>query len=124
MPNLVSNSLYFALVGAVPADRSIASGAGIGLAASLGAVTLPPRLGLTAEPTNRSTFTQASTVALYTRGVAAGYAQRALLGKTDRTDEFFSGKHIVVTGGSRPRLRCGQNSAASRRTSHHLWTLE
>jgi short-subunit dehydrogenase len=100
--DLAFNSLSFALIGAAPADRSITAGAAFGLAAGLGAVMLPKRLGLDDQPTNRSTFTQVTTVALYALGgLAAGSLRRGLHAQTNAAGEFLRGKHVVITGGSR-----------------------
>jgi hypothetical protein len=77
--DLVSNSGYFALLGAAPGDRKLAAGAALGLAAGLGAVYLPGPLGLSTRPTDRGVATRAITVALYgAGGVVAGAAYRAL----------------------------------------------
>ena len=77
--DIVSNSLYYSLVGAGPARDAIRNGALLGLAAGLGAVILPERLGLGRQPTEDSPQTQLMTVAWYTLGgLAAGAAYAAL----------------------------------------------
>jgi hypothetical protein len=77
--DLVSNAAYFALVGVASRERSVAAGAVIGIVAGCGAVVLPARLALAAQLTDRTAFTRAMTVALYTTGgFAAGYTRRML----------------------------------------------
>lgn len=77
--DLISNTAYFGLAGAGPRDRAVAIGVGPGVAAGLGAVYLPPHLGLSRLPTERTGRTAALTVALYTAGgIAAGMVYRAL----------------------------------------------
>lgn len=77
--DIVTNSLYFSLVGAVSQEHPVAAGAAAGIVAGCGAVVLPPRLGLAAQLTNRTAFRRALSIALYTAGgLAAGYTQRAL----------------------------------------------
>jgi hypothetical protein len=77
--DLVSNSLYYSLVGAGSRREALRNGALLGLAAGLGAVYLPERLGLGRQPTEDSPQTQLMTVAWYLLGgLAAGAAYRAL----------------------------------------------
>ena len=77
--DIVSNSLYYSLVGAGPARDAIRNGALLGLAAGLGAVVLPERLGLGRQPTEDSPQTQLMTFAWYTLGgLAAGAAYAAI----------------------------------------------
>ena len=82
--DLVSNSLYYSLVGAGSRGDALRNGALLGLAAGLGAVYLPERLGLGRQPTEDSPQTQLMTVAWYTiGGLAAGAAYRALAAGED-----------------------------------------
>ena len=77
--DLVSNSGYFGLVGAGPRDKAVVVGLALGVAAGLGAVYLPPKMGLSPQPTERTPTTAALTVALYTAGgLAAGITYQAL----------------------------------------------
>ncbi len=77
--DLVSNSAYFGLVGVAPRARGAVVGGALGVAAGVGAVYLPPRLGLSSLPTERTRRTRAITVALYTGGgLAAGLTYHAL----------------------------------------------
>jgi hypothetical protein len=76
---VVSNSLYFSLVGAGGGRDAIRNGALLGLAAGLGAVFLPEPLGLGRQPTEDSPETQLMTVAWYLLGgLAAGAAYSAI----------------------------------------------
>jgi hypothetical protein len=77
--DLVSNTAYFGLVGAVPRDRAMPVGMVLGVVAGLGAVLLPGPLGLSTQPTERTTATKAMTVALYTiGGLATGATYQAI----------------------------------------------
>jgi short-subunit dehydrogenase len=100
--DLVANSVYFALAGCVGRDLSAALGTALGIVAGIGAIVLPPRLGLSAEPTSRTPRTSASTVALYVLGgLAAGTALRAMTPHGAGGERFYAGKHVAITGGSR-----------------------
>ena len=82
--DLVSNSLYYSLVGAGPRREALRNGALLGLAAGLGAVYLPEPLGLGRQPARNSTETNLLTVAWYLLGgLAAGAAYRALASDED-----------------------------------------
>src|SRR5437868_4058278 len=82
--DLVSNSIYYSLVGAGSREDALRNGALLGLAAGLGAVVLPKRLGLGRQPTEDSPQTQLMTVAWYLLGgLAAGAAYRALASDED-----------------------------------------
>ena len=77
--DLLSNSAYFSAVGFGSAGSAVALGVALGAAAGIGAVFLPPRMGLDEKPTARTPTTEAITVALYTAGgLAAGMTYRAL----------------------------------------------
>jgi hypothetical protein len=75
--DLVSNSLYYSLVGLGSKKTSLVRGALLGLGAGIGAVALPGPLGLDEAPSNRTTATKVMTVAWYLAGgmIAAGVAQ-------------------------------------------------
>jgi hypothetical protein len=81
--DIVSNSLYYSLVGAGSRGDALRNGALLGLAAGIGAVFLPGPLGLGRQPTDTPT-TQALTVAWYLAGgLAAGAAYQALAAEED-----------------------------------------
>jgi hypothetical protein len=76
---LVSNTLYYSLVGAGSRSSRLGRGLVVGLAAGLGAVLLPPRLGLGHPPGERKPLTPLLTIAWYTAGgLAAALAMRLL----------------------------------------------
>jgi len=79
MSDLISNAGYYSLVGIASREKALYVGAGLGLAAGLGAVTMPGPLGLGTAATARRSSTQVMTVALYTTGgLIAGSLYRAL----------------------------------------------
>jgi len=79
--DIVSNSLYYSLVGVGGPRGAWLRGALLGLVAGVGAVALPGPLGLGREPSNRTTSTQVMTVGWYLLGgLAAAAAYRLLAG--------------------------------------------
>ena len=77
--DIVSNSLYYGLVGLGGPEDALRNGALLGLAAGLGAVYLPEPLGLGRQPAKNSAETNLLTVAFYLLGgLAAGAAYQAL----------------------------------------------
>ena len=77
--DLVSNSIYYALVGAGSRHTRLSRGILLGAAAGLGAALLPPLLGLGHPPGEKRPETPLMTVAWYTAGgVAAALAGRLL----------------------------------------------
>ena len=81
--DIVSNSVYYSLVGAGARSDALRNGAILGLAAGIGAVFLPGPLGLGRQPTDTPT-TQALTVAWYlVGGLAAGAAYAAFSADDD-----------------------------------------
>jgi hypothetical protein len=76
---LLSNTLYYCLVGAGSRGRSWGRGALLGLLAGLGAVVLPPRMGLGRSPGEKRPVTPLMTVAWYTAGGLAAAAVAKLL---------------------------------------------
>ena len=76
---MVSNSLYYGLVGLGEPGDGVRNGALLGLAAGVAAVYLPEPLGLGRQPAKNSTETNLLTVAFYLLGgLAAGAAYQAL----------------------------------------------
>lgn len=79
--DITANALYYGLVGLGGRRGTWAKGALLGLAGGLGAVLLPPVLGLGARPVRRTPQTAAMTALWYTLGgLAAAAAYRALTG--------------------------------------------
>jgi len=78
--DLLSNSLYYSLVGVGRNGNQVWLRGGIlGLLAGLGAVVLPSSMGLGEAPTNRTRVTQLLTIALYlVGGIASAAAYRAI----------------------------------------------
>ena len=75
--DVVSNGLYYSLVGGGP--NAVARGLGLGLAAGIGGVVLPGPLGLGEAPSNRTPQTKLMTVVWYTvGGLVAGVVAQAL----------------------------------------------
>jgi hypothetical protein len=80
--DLVANSLYYAMVGLGPPEHAMLRGAALGAAAGLGAVVLPPRMGLGRRPSGLTPRTRAMTFTWYLAGgLAAAAAFRALRGR-------------------------------------------
>ncbi len=78
--DLVSNSLFYALVAMGRPKRPYLRGTVLGLLAGLGAVALPHRLGLGKRPARARTSTALLTVAWYTLGgLMAARSTRRLL---------------------------------------------
>jgi hypothetical protein len=80
---LLSNTLYYGMVGAAGGSRVLRTGVLLGFAAGLGAVLLPPRLGLGHPPGEKAPVTPLLTLAWYTAG---GLAAAAAIRFLDRTD--------------------------------------
>ena len=77
--DVVSNALYYSLVGLGDPRSAVARGALLGLGAGLGAVLLPGPLGLGTDASARTRETQLMTVAWYTAGgLVAGAAMQSL----------------------------------------------
>ena len=81
---VLSNSLFYGLVGLGDAEDGVRNGAALGLAAGLAAVYLPEPLGLGRQPVKNSTETNLLTIAFYLLGgLAAGAAYQALSAEED-----------------------------------------
>lgn len=72
--DVVSNTLYYSLIGLSKPENAVLTGAALGLAAGVGAVALPGPMGLGTAPTQRTEATVAMTVGWYLVGglVTAG----------------------------------------------------
>lgn len=76
---VVSNSAYYAMAGVGDRRDALRRGAMLGLIGGVGAVVLPPLVGLGRQPHHRNPWTQMMTVAWYTAaGVVAGLTAQAL----------------------------------------------
>lgn len=85
--DLVSNAVYYSLVGL--GERAWKRGALLGAAAGVGAVVLPPLLGLGRQPNASRVETPVLTVAWYLiGGLAAAAAARALARREDDLERW------------------------------------
>lgn len=83
MADLFSNSLYYSAVAASTSAATWQRGALLGLAAGVGAVALPEKLGLGTPPHGGSLRNQVMTVAWYViGGLAAAVAANAMRART------------------------------------------
>ncbi|QEH34991.1 hypothetical protein OJF2_35360 [Aquisphaera giovannonii] len=81
--DIVSNALYYSLVGLGSPAGTLARGVGLGAAAGLGAVALPPVLGLGGRPSARTPQTAAMAFSWYLiGGLAAALAHRGITSMT------------------------------------------
>ncbi|WP_461103661.1 hypothetical protein [Spirosoma koreense] len=80
--DLVSNALYYSLVGLAKPKYAVPAGAALGLAAGVGAVGLPGPMGLGTAPSNRTPATKVMTIGWYLiGGLATAGAFRFLKGR-------------------------------------------
>ncbi|WP_229311567.1 hypothetical protein [Larkinella rosea] len=77
--DLVSNALYYSLVGLAKPRYELLAGTALGLAAGIGAVGLTGPLGLGTAPTQRTASTAAMTISWYVIGGLAAAGAYALL---------------------------------------------
>ncbi|RZK67609.1 MAG: hypothetical protein EOO95_02400 [Pedobacter sp.] len=72
--DLVSNAMYYSMIGGGDPKHVFTRALSIGLAAGVGALTLPEPMGLDPEPVTKTNKTKALTVAYYVAGalVTAG----------------------------------------------------
>ncbi|MCX6214357.1 hypothetical protein [Spirosoma sp.] len=72
--DVVSNTLYYSLIGLAKPENAVLTGAVLGLAAGVGAVALPGPMGLGTAPSSRTPATAAMTIGWYLVGglVTAG----------------------------------------------------
>lgn len=78
--DVVSNSLYYSLVGVGRPEKTLLRGTILGLAAGVGAVLLPEPLGLGNAPSARTPETKAMTVGWYLAGGLAAALTYRLIG--------------------------------------------
>jgi hypothetical protein len=81
--DVVSNSLYYSLVGSRGGTEALVRGGLLGLLAGVGAVVLPPYLGLGRAPRGITPRVKAMTVAYYTLGGLAAAATSCLLSRAN-----------------------------------------
>ncbi|MHA4845711.1 hypothetical protein ACX0G7_16170 [Flavitalea antarctica] len=81
--DVAGNAMYYSMISALPVNPVVA-GAGLGLAAGIGAVLLPEPMGLNEKYSNATTRTQVLTIAIYLAGgIVAGLVHKRL--KKDKT---------------------------------------
>ncbi|HYN85954.1 MAG TPA: hypothetical protein VER32_11925 [Pyrinomonadaceae bacterium] len=90
--DLLTNSAYYALVGAGDRRGAWRRGALLGLAAGVGAVTLPGPLGLGRSPSQRTPQTEAMTIALYLVGGLAAAAAYEAFGEDETRSRGRAGR--------------------------------
>ncbi len=66
--DIISNSLYYSMTGIGKKENVWLRATGLGLGAGIGAIVLPPYMGLSNEPSARTSQTKAMTVAWYLVG--------------------------------------------------------
>jgi hypothetical protein len=77
--DIISNAIYYSLLGASKRKNLIKNGLILGFAAGLGAVFMPEKMGLNDAPTTRTTETKLLTVLWYTLGgLTAGATMKML----------------------------------------------
>ena len=82
--DVVSNAMFYSLIGLGDPEGAPQRGALLGLAAGIGGVVLPGPMGLGRAPSSRTKATQAMTVGWYTLGgLAAGVAYRMIAEQRD-----------------------------------------
>ena len=66
--DVLSNTLYYSLIGLTKPENALVTGAALGLAAGVGAVALPGPMGLGTAPSQRTPATAAMTIGWYLVG--------------------------------------------------------
>src|SRR4051794_29397270 len=79
--DLVANTLYYALAGLGPADDAIERGGILGAVAGVGAIGLPPVMGLGSDASMATPGRAAMTLGLYLAGGIAAGVVISLLGR-------------------------------------------
>lgn len=82
--DVLSNALYFSLIGVGKSKHSIQRGVILGLTAGVGAVFMPEKMGLNDAPSTRTMETKLLTVLWYTLGGAVAGGVIKLLRKKER----------------------------------------
>ncbi len=79
--DLVSNALYYSVAGIGSTKNVWTRGAALGIAAGLGALLVPQRMGLLSAPSHRSKASQSMTLGLYVIGGIVAAAAMTWLNK-------------------------------------------
>lgn len=87
--DLVSNALYYSIAGIGTMKYAWARGAALGVAAGLGALLVPQRMGLLATPSHRSKASQSMTFGLYLAGGLIAAAAMHWLHRLNREKESY-----------------------------------
>lgn len=82
--DLMSNALYYSVAGIGGAKTVWARGAALGIAAGLGALLVPQRMGFLSAPTYRSKASQSLTLGLYVMGGLVAAAAMSWLHKKSK----------------------------------------
>lgn len=82
--DLLSNTMYYSMIGNGDRDYLFTRAIAYGLAAGVGAVTLPKPLGLDDEPVTQTNKTKALTVGYYLAGALVTAGLLKLLGKASK----------------------------------------
>ncbi len=78
--DIVSNALYYSLIGVAKPDNALLTGAALGTVAGVGGVLLPGPMGLGEAPTTRTPATVTMTIGWYlTGGLVTAAAFRWLM---------------------------------------------
>lgn len=99
--DLVTNSLFYAMSKGNSATNTLVRGSALGLAAGIGAVTLPKHMGLPQAPTTRTTQTTIMTVAWYLIGGLVAAAVINALEKGSQLPENTQLKDGIKQAGKR-----------------------
>lgn len=83
--DIISNTLYFSFTGKGSSRKSLLRGGLLGLSSGMGAVFTPQHVGLNEHHTNKSSKTQAMTVAYYLiGGLVAGAVSKLIEKKSEQ----------------------------------------
>jgi hypothetical protein len=87
--DLMSNALYYSIAGIGTSQYVWARGAALGIAAGLGALLVPQRMGLLATPSHRSKASQSMTFGLYLAGGLLAAAAMHWLTRLNREERTY-----------------------------------
>lgn len=87
--DLVSNALYYSVAGIGSQKYVWARGAALGIAAGLGALLVPQRMGLAFSPSHRTKASQSMTLGLYVVGGIVAAAAMTWLNKAFKEKETY-----------------------------------